>query len=116
MSVPVRSFGVSLILFYLLGSRATKVGRARKAALEEGHDARAAGYRGAGQVFANSCSAWVCAQVWSALFVRGSFASILIPEAWIGGQSGVVYDSGWCPVSVGVAEGWSRALLFGALG
>ena len=48
MSVPLRIFGVTLIAFYLAGSRATKIGKARKGALEEGHEE--AGYRNVWQV------------------------------------------------------------------
>ena len=48
MSVPLRTFGVSLIVFYLIGSRATKIGKERKAALEQGHTE--AGYRDGWQV------------------------------------------------------------------
>lgn len=43
MSVPLRGFGVSLIVFYLIGSRVTKTGKQLKGKLEEGHDMN--GYR-----------------------------------------------------------------------
>ena len=43
MSVKLSAFGVALIVFYLTGSRATKVGKALKQKLEEGHTE--AGYR-----------------------------------------------------------------------
>ena len=39
MAVRLRVFGVSLIAFYLVGSKATKLGKERKAKLEEGHQA-----------------------------------------------------------------------------
>lgn len=48
MSVPSRGFGVSLIVFYLTGSKVTKVGKALKGTLEEGHNEN--GYRSAWQV------------------------------------------------------------------
>lgn len=48
MAVPLKTFGVSLIVFYLIGSRATKVGQPLKSTLEEGHEE--AGYRDAMQV------------------------------------------------------------------
>lgn len=48
MAAPLRTFRVSLIVFYLVGSRATKVGKALKDTLEEGHEE--AGYRDAMQV------------------------------------------------------------------
>ena len=112
MAVPLRTFGVSLIVFYLAGSRATKVGKARKAALEEGH--QEAGYRGAAQVLCNSLSALVASLVWSAAFVPGSLASAAL--------SGLVppqqaYDfSAWCPATPPAASKLSRTLLFATLG
>lgn len=48
MAAPLKAFGISLIVFYLTGSRATKVGKERKASLEEGH--MEAGYRDGWQV------------------------------------------------------------------
>lgn len=48
LSTKLRVFGISLIVFYAIGSRATRVGKALKAKLEEGNDG--AGYRTAFQV------------------------------------------------------------------
>ena len=48
MSVKLHVFGVGLIVFYVTGSRATKVGKAIKSKLEDTSDA--AGYRTAFQV------------------------------------------------------------------
>ena len=48
MSVKLRVFGVGLIVFYVAGSRATKVGKTIKSKLEDTSDA--AGYRTAFQV------------------------------------------------------------------
>lgn len=48
MAVPLRIFGISCIAFYLLGSRATKLGKKRKGELEADHTA--AGYRTIWQV------------------------------------------------------------------
>lgn len=48
MAVPLRVFGVSCLVFYLLGSRATKVGKTLKNQLEAGHAAE--GYRNGWQV------------------------------------------------------------------
>ena len=48
LSVKLRVFGVGLIVFYLSGSRATKVGKAIKSKLED--TSEAAGYRTAFQV------------------------------------------------------------------
>lgn len=113
MSVPVRTFGVSLIVFYLVGSRATKVGKNLKAQLEEGH--QEAGYRSPAQVFCNSCSAFVASQLWSASFVQNSFAADFLPGIFV--IPGQAYDAErWCPLSPDVASGWSRFLVFIALG
>jgi len=113
LSVPVRSFGVSLIMFYLIGSRATKVGKALKAQLEEGH--QEAGRRTASQVFCNSCLALIASLLWSASFIPGSVASSLLPSVLV--IPGEPYDSDkWCPLSTSVTCGWSRALMFLALG
>jgi uncharacterized membrane protein len=48
MAVPLRVFGVSCIVFYLLGSRATKMGKTLKGQLEVGHVTE--GYRNGWQV------------------------------------------------------------------
>ncbi|KAH8113179.1 integral membrane protein DUF92-domain-containing protein [Phellopilus nigrolimitatus] len=81
MSTQVRAFGVSLIVFYLVGSRATKAGKGTKAALEEGH--HAAGYRTASQVLCNSFSAFLASVLWTGLFVRGSYAAALLPPSLV---------------------------------
>ena len=39
MAVPLRVFGVGCLVFYLIGSRATKVGKKLKNELEAGHEA-----------------------------------------------------------------------------
>jgi len=111
LSIPVRTFGVSLIVFYLIGSRATKVGKNLKAQLEEGH--QAAGYRTATQVFCNSFSALIASILWSASFVPGSVASSLLPRILV--VPGQTYGE-WCPLSSEVTYGWSRALIFVTLG
>lgn len=113
LSPPLRSFGISLIIFYLIGSRATKVGKSRKAQLEEGH--QEAGYRDASQVFCNSFSALIATLLWSAAFVPNSLASQFLPSLLV--VPGRPYDSTeWCPVSPQVTSGWSRALVLVALG
>jgi len=113
LSPPLRSFGISLIIFYLIGSRATKVGKTRKAQLEEGH--QEAGYRNASQVFCNSFSALIATLLWSAAFVPNSLASQFLPGLLvIPGRPYVSTE--WCPVSPQVTSGWSRALVLVALG
>ncbi|KAJ6450986.1 integral membrane protein DUF92-domain-containing protein [Mycena vulgaris] len=119
ISGSLKLWGVSLIGFYLLGSRATKYGKQRKAKLEAGyHDY---GNRSGWQVLSNSFSAAVACWCWNVLFVPNGV------HAWVSGAltAGALqiptgtraYTSdGWCPLSKDVNAGWSRALLFAALG
>ena len=107
-----RVFGVSLIIFYLTGSRATKVGKELKAQLEDGH--QAAGYRNATQVFSNSLSAFVASLLWSALFVPNSLASGLLWSA-VPPQAAYDFDR-WCPLTPPASSQTSRVLLFVTLG
>jgi len=111
MSVPLKAFGVSLIVFYLVGSKATKAGKERKAALEEGH--QAAGNRNAVQVLCNSFSAFLAALLWTALFDPESTVSSLLSSVLHPKES---YDFQRCPLSPAIAGGSSRALLFVCLG
>ncbi|KZT60511.1 hypothetical protein CALCODRAFT_106752 [Calocera cornea HHB12733] len=67
LSSPLRTFGSSLVLFYLLGSRATKVGKARKQALEEGAGV-GEGRRGVGQVLVGGGVGVLAAAGWAMLF------------------------------------------------
>ena len=115
MSVRLAAFGVSLIVFYLTGSRATKVGRARKQKLEEGHEE--AGYRNAMQVVCNSLPAAVAALLWSAMYEPGSWAGRALDAAgWSLGNK-VPYDpDAWCALNPPPAASWSRTLLFVTLG
>ncbi|KAF9788399.1 integral membrane protein DUF92-domain-containing protein [Thelephora terrestris] len=113
LSPPLKSFGVSLIIFYLVGSRATKVGKSRKEKLEEGH--QEAGYRSAMQVCCNSFSALLATLLWSAAFVPDSLASQLLPSLFV--VPGRPYSStDWCPLSPHVTSGLSRAMLLASLG
>lgn len=112
MAVPLRTFGVSLIVFYLVGSKATKVGKELKARLEDGH--QEAGYRSASQVLCNSLSAFVASLLWSAAFVPGSVASTLLGTYT---PTQVPYESkAWCAVTPPESAKLSRTLVFVALG
>lgn len=120
-AVPLRSFAISLIGFYLLGSRATKVGKERKRKLEEGYDVGSR--RNAFQVLCNSFSAFVASMLWSAAFVEKDRDIFSIIAASVTGilplpvQDRALYTSiSWCAVDSGVSNGWSRALIFAALG
>ena len=118
MSVRLSAYGVALIVFYLTGSRATKVGKALKKRLEEGH--QDAGYRNAAQVLCNSLSAVIAALAWSALYDPYSWvAQGLRALGWdLGlGPHKVWFDiDRWCPLTPPPAASWSRALIFVTLG
>jgi hypothetical protein len=119
-AVQLRTFAVSLIGFYLLGSRATKVGKHVKRKLEEGYEVGAK--RNAFQVVCNSATAFVASIMWSAAFVDGErdvFAAIMAVLAEFCGSPDreVNYDSvAWCAIDLSVGGGWSRYLLYLTLG
>ncbi|KAI6099860.1 integral membrane protein DUF92-domain-containing protein [Pisolithus thermaeus] len=112
MATPVRAIGVTLIVFYLLASRATKHEKKRKAQLEEGF--QDAGYRTGWQVLCNSIAAFIASVVWSATFAPNVLPWSLLPSVL---PQGPLYDSeSWCPLSAGISNDLSRALLFVVLG
>lgn len=113
LSNELKTFGVSLIVFYLVGSRVTKVGKALKGKLEEGH--QEAGYRSAWQVFCNSFSAFFAAVLWDGLFSKDSFARTLLPPN-LAIVARTYHSALRCPVDASFGQGWSRFLLFATLG
>ncbi|KZT38678.1 hypothetical protein SISSUDRAFT_1004533 [Sistotremastrum suecicum HHB10207 ss-3] len=120
MAVKLKTFGVSLIAFYLIGSRATKVGKSIKQTLEEGHDSAGGGYRNAWQVFCNSYMAFVCAMAWEAFFVPRSIQAYLMPSSvtsfFIRHRLRLPYEPyAWCALSGSGQFAWSRVLVFGSL-
>ena len=115
LSLPLRTPGIVLITFYLLGSSATRAGQPRKAELEDGHDHTMAGYRTAAQVFSNSASALVATLAWGALHAPG-YPGVRVAEALFGVRSVPYSNETWCPLDTGITHGWSRALLFVVLG
>ncbi|KDQ08381.1 hypothetical protein BOTBODRAFT_138976 [Botryobasidium botryosum FD-172 SS1] len=117
-SVPLRAFGIMMIGLYAGGSRATRVGKARKATLEQGNDGL--GNRTASQVIANSFTGWAAAMLWATLYASSSIhARILwpyLPTLLSSLRTGPPYDStAWCPAN-SAAHPWSRTLIFVALG
>lgn len=142
LAVPLRAFGISLLVFYVTGSRATKCekdppfivvshftnsntsisytsdGKKLKLTLEEGfHEA---GYRSAAQVFCNSFAAFLAALSWSALYAPNSIPWIITRKLELGGvatlsRSRYYAPDEWCPLLPG-PDGVSRALIFAALG
>ena len=113
LSSRVSAFGVSLIVFYLVGSRATKIGKQKKAKLEDAH--QEAGYRSAYQVLCNSFSAFVASVAWAALFDPDSLVGAALPSTWRGYATPYNPDK-WCPLSEQPGDGWSRFLLLVTLG
>ncbi|KAG8985999.1 hypothetical protein FRB90_004285 [Tulasnella sp. 427] len=124
MAAPLKAFGISLIVFYLIGSRATKFGKERKATLEEGH--MEAGYRDGWQVLSNSFTALIAATFWSILFAPDSvhawfyttFVKPSLDFGWLTPNPfGRIYSPiNWCAVDHFVSHDWSRRLVFIALG
>lgn len=117
MAVPLHTFGVALIVFYLAGSRATKVGKQRKAALEDGH--QEAGYRTAAQVLCNSASAFAASVLWAALYAPTSLPARVLRAAPLSLTlpAQAPYDfAQWCPLTPPPSAPWSRALLYVTLG
>ncbi|KIM87712.1 hypothetical protein PILCRDRAFT_3476 [Piloderma croceum F 1598] len=115
LAVPLRTFGISLIVFYLIGSRATKYGKSLKATLEEGfHEA---GYRSAWQVLCNSFAAFIATVIWSVLFAPRSIPWTVASALKLGvAETSLYAPDEWCPLSRDVSDGASRALLFATLG
>ncbi|KAK0449516.1 integral membrane protein DUF92-domain-containing protein [Armillaria borealis] len=103
MSGDTKVFGAALIFFYLVGSRATRYGKQRKAKLEGGYTE--GGERTGWQVLSNSCGALVCCVVWNALYSPESVHHVLLPLSSISPPENLVE-----PGTL------SRQLIFGALG
>lgn len=128
LSPPLKTFGVTLIVFYLVGSRATKYGKHLKSTLESNHDV--AGYRNARQVLSNSLPALFAATLWTILFAQPSYSflaqySDAVREVMgLGTFRGMASiadgswkgDGAWCVLDRTVDKGWSRALVYAALG
>ncbi|KAF8530120.1 integral membrane protein DUF92-domain-containing protein [Hysterangium stoloniferum] len=111
MAVRLRAFGVSCIVFYLLGSKATKMGKKLKGELEAGHEAE--GYRNVWQVISNVFSAFIAAVLWSAMFVQNSFWSKVLPESIVA-QGTPLNMNEICPISSALP--YSRSLILAAVG
>lgn len=117
MSAPLSAFGASLITFYLVGSRATKLGAKVKNEREDGHVE--GGNRSGWQVLCNSGAAGVACVVWTAMFGEGKGVGegvrAALPAAWA--MYGMPYKGDeWCPISSTPGDGWSRFLLLATLG
>ncbi|PWN92963.1 hypothetical protein FA10DRAFT_273710 [Acaromyces ingoldii] len=100
---PVSTFGTTLLFFYLVGSRATKVGSATKAKLErEGeekanHKSKQGGQRDAWQVFCNSATAVVASVLFRLLYVD-DVSPALVPGFLKPHRHSITWQSGkrWC--------------------
>ncbi|KIJ19469.1 hypothetical protein PAXINDRAFT_69531 [Paxillus involutus ATCC 200175] len=114
MAAPVRAIGISLIAFYLLGSRSTKYGNKRKAQLEAGfHDA---GYRTGWQVLCNTFPAFIASIIWSVRFTPDALPWSFLAHVVDVSRDPVYTSDSWCPLSPAISNGLSRALIFITLG
>ncbi|KIK38176.1 hypothetical protein CY34DRAFT_406067 [Suillus luteus UH-Slu-Lm8-n1] len=118
LAAPVRTMGVTLIVFYLIGSRATKYGKKQKAQLED--DYQDAGYRSGAQVLCNSFTVLLASGIWCLAFAPDVLPWSLVKPYIHSGSAlldGVPYGDGqWCPLDATVSSGLSRALMLVALG
>jgi hypothetical protein len=97
-------------------------GKSIKARLEEGYHEGGYGNRSGWQVLSNSFSAAISCSVWNVLFVPrgvhawawGSLAALGTLDFSTISQTHTASD--WCPVARDVGAGWSRILIFAALG
>lgn len=89
-------------------------GKVLKMKLEDGF--QEAGYRTAWQVLCNSFSAFVAAVTWSVLFAPNSIPRAIASLTGLEWNTVPYASDEWCPVSPGVGNGASRALLFAVLG
>lgn len=109
---PVSTFGTTLLFFYLVGSRATKVGSATKARLEReswkeeqggkgkaaaNHKSKKGGQRDAWQVFCNSATAVVASVLFRILYVD-DVSPALVPAFLEPHRHSITWQSGkrWC--------------------
>jgi len=88
-------------------------GKHLKTKLEEGH--HEAGYRTAQQVLCNSFSAFIACMIWNALFAPEPFLTAWMTHAVLSNYP-PYHAQSWCPISTDVANGWSRGLVFAAVG
>ncbi|KAG0707274.1 integral membrane protein DUF92-domain-containing protein [Suillus ampliporus] len=118
LAVPVRTIGVTLLVFYFIGSKATKYGKKRKVQLED--DYQEAGYRSGAQVLCNSFTGFLASGLWCIAFAPDTFPWSLVNSYTHSGSllvEGASYkDDQWCPLDVTVSSGLSRALIFVTLG
>ncbi|KAG6809622.1 hypothetical protein H0H92_015500 [Tricholoma furcatifolium] len=106
----LRAFGITLIVFYLLGSRATKHGKDKKRKLEEGYVD--AGCRSGWQVLCNSAWAVLAVTLWNATHVQWSVQASLLQRLGLHISAGQAFTpTGWCAVQSG-----RRDLVFAVLG
>ncbi|KAG5726079.1 Transmembrane protein 19 [Termitomyces sp. T112] len=105
----LRVFGVALIVFYLIGSRATKYGKERKRRLEEGYVE--AGYRSGWQVLSNSAWAVIAVTLWNAMHAPQSVQAFALQFMGLHLDGPAFAPREWCAVQSG-----SREFVFAVLG
>jgi len=116
MASAVKAYAIGLIILYLVGSRATKIGKKQKARLEEGY--HEAGYRTGGQVLCNSLCAFIGTALWEIHFMPQSmYAHMAMGLGFQASADAAVYAPGlWCPTDGSVGGGMSRLLYYMILG
>ncbi|KAG6917219.1 hypothetical protein DXG01_003424 [Tephrocybe rancida] len=105
----LRVFGIALVVFYYIGSKATKVGKDRKSRLEEGYVD--AGYRTGWQVLSNSVWAVLAVTLWNATHVQWSVHALALRFVGLHLDGRVFAPGEWCATRSG-----SRWLVFVVLG
>ncbi|KAG9057037.1 hypothetical protein FS842_008871 [Serendipita sp. 407] len=108
LSTSLRVFGVTLLAFYFIGSRATRVGKKLKVKLEEGEGV-GHGQRDAVQVFCNSLPAFIASLAWRARLTDSFFSPLFF------GPITKIYDPNRT-CSLSPDYDWSYVLILIALG
>ncbi|CAG8559679.1 4594_t:CDS:2 [Acaulospora colombiana] len=112
LGAEVKAFGVTLLVFYFIGSRATRIGKDLKKKYEDGVR-EGSGQRDAFQVLCNSLPAFIACLMWKGMFSHSIF-SIFFDGL---GRDSRIYDSAaTCALAPTYGDGWSRFLLLVALG
>lgn len=112
LGAEVKAFGVTLLVFYFIGSRATRVGKDLKKKYEDSVR-EGAGQRDAFQVLCNSLPAFIACLTWKGMFTHSMFSKFFEGLE----RDNQVYDSVvTCALASSYGNGWSRFLLLVALG
>ncbi|CCA69894.1 hypothetical protein PIIN_03834 [Serendipita indica DSM 11827] len=110
LSTPLHVFGITLLVLYFVGSRATRVGKAHKVKMEEGAKV-GLGARDAVQACLATPPAFIACLLWRARFTDSRLS------AFIGVQQSKPYNSNTtCAIDPTYGDRVSYALVLAALG